>query len=170
MRKKLMIIAFAIANAPLHTSYAADLIFDPALNACTTLNCNAVILNGISLKSSFGDSISYTSQVFAGAGECIRLDVFSESADMKMVLVSPSGTVWRNDDRSPGSDLRPLITAQADVKGYYTVQINFWNGNQATNTLQFFSLAYGRYVVGTSTNCPSVISPFARQSSEPVSK
>jgi hypothetical protein len=169
MCKKLMIIAFAIANAPLNTSYAADLIYEQPLNTCTTLNCNAVVLNGISLKNAFGNSISYTSQVFASAGECIRLDVFSESADMKMVLVSPSGAVWRNDDRSPG-DLRPLITAQADVNGYYTVQINFYDGNQATNTLQTFSLAYGRYAVGTSTNCPSVISPFARQSSEPISK
>jgi hypothetical protein len=136
---------------------AQSLIWDPTLKNCTQQNCGAVFFNGISQKNAFGDSIPFTVQVFANAGECLRLEVAAESADMKAVVVSPSGTIWRNDDFY---GLRPLVTALADVKGYYTVHINYWNGNQPTSTPQLFTLAYGRYVSGTPTNCPSTTTPF----------
>jgi hypothetical protein len=146
---------------------AQSLIFDPSLKNCTLQNCGATFVNGISLKTAFGDSVPFTVQVFANVGDCLRLEVTSESADMKTVVVSPSGTTWINDDFY---GLRPLVTARADVKGYYTVHINYWNGNQSTNTLQLFTLAYGRYVAGTPTNCPapaipSLEAPISKQAS-----
>jgi len=135
---------------------AQSLIWDNVLDSCTQQNCGAIFINGISDKDAYGDSIPFTAQVFADVNECLRLEVTSQSDDMKMVVVSPSGATWRNDDFY---GLRPLVTAHADVKGYYTVHINRYNGNQATNTVQLFSLAYGRYVSGTPTNCPSATAP-----------
>jgi hypothetical protein len=132
------------------TAWAGPLIFD-GLDNCTALNCNAVFLNGISQKNAFGDSVPFVVQLFADVNECMRLDITSESADVEIVLVSPSGATWRNDDFN---GLRPLITARADVKGYYTVQINAFNGNQSINTLQLFTLAYGLYGLNTPNNCP----------------
>jgi hypothetical protein len=119
---------------------------------CTPTNCLAVVFTSISEKNAFGDSVPFIIQVFAEPNECLRIDVFNESADQEIVLVSPSGAVWRNDDRASG-DNRPLITAATDVKGYYTVQINQFTGNQAINTGQIFSFAYGRYVLGNPGNC-----------------
>jgi hypothetical protein len=121
------------------------------------VNCGAVVLNGISQRNAVGDSVPFTAQLFADVGECMRLDVIGQNADMEIVLVSPSGRTWRNDDFNGD---RPLITAHGDVKGYYTVQINFFNGVPLVNSLQSFTLAYGRYVRGTANNCPSQTTPF----------
>jgi hypothetical protein len=136
---------------------AESLIWDGILKNCTQQNCGATFLNGASLMNAYGESIPFTAQVFAQPGECIRLEVTSQSADMKTVLVSPSGKIWRNDDFY---GFRPLVTAHADVRGYYTVHINYWNGNPGISTVQLFTLAYGRYVFGTPTNCPSETVPF----------
>jgi len=154
----LTIGAIVTLSAAASQARAADLVFDGGVDSCTTLNCGAVVLNGIAVKNAFGDSVSFTSEVFSDVGNCIRLDVTAQSSDMQIVLVSPSGSVWRNDDRVSG-DHRPLITARADVKGYYTVQINYYGGNQTINTGQWFTLAYGRYVPGTAANCPAASSP-----------
>src|SRR3954451_21109817 len=126
----LTIGAIVTLSAAASQARAADLVFNGGVDSCTTLNCGAVVLNGIAVKNAFGDSVPFTSEVFGDVGNCIRLDVTAQSSDMEIVLVSPSGSVWRNDDRVSG-DLRPLITARADVKGYYTVQINYYSGNQA---------------------------------------
>lgn len=156
---------FAIVTPvlPIGEAAAAELNFTGYAGACSTLNCNAATLNGISFKTGPGDSVSWSSQLFADVGECIRLDVFAQSADMELVLVSPSGAVWKNDDRNASTDFRPLIRARADVKGYYTVQANYFSGNQAVNSLQTFSLAYGRYRIG-SFNCPTAYTPVATTS------
>jgi hypothetical protein len=80
---------FSFANG----AKAESLIFDGALNNCTGLNCGAIFLNGISQGSEFGDGIPFTAEVFADANKCLRIDVTGEGADMKTVVVSPSGTV-----------------------------------------------------------------------------
>jgi hypothetical protein len=145
------------ASASPEGASAANLIADQVRDSCTTLNCGAVVLNGITQGNVFADSIPFTSSFFANTGDCIRLDVTVADADLEIVLVSPNGTVFRNDDR-PGST-RPLLIARAPKKGYYTAQINVFNGAQPANSLQTFTLAYGRYVEGTATNCPSVQTP-----------
>jgi len=153
----MLAIGTFIAIAPIVPQARADsLVFD-GFDTCTTQNCNAVVLNGISQKNAFGDSVPFTLEVFGDVNQCIRLEVTSETADQEIVLVSPSGGVWRNDDFFGN---RPLITARADVKGYYTVQINFFSGSQPVNTLQLFTLAYGLYNLGNAANCPSPSNPF----------
>ena len=138
-----------IALSP-NTAGAGALVFDTVDN-CTTLNCRAVFLNGISQRNAFGDTVPFILQVFADENQCIRLDVTSQNDNMEIVLVSPSGLVWRNDNFN---GTRPLVTARANVKGYYTVQISQANGVPLVNSVQLFRLAYGLYVPGTMNNCP----------------
>ena len=71
---------------------------------------------------------------------------------MQIVLISPAGSIWKNDD---SNDTRPVITARTNAKGHYTVQISQSNGLQPTNSVLNFGLAYGRYVLGTPVNCPN---------------
>jgi len=148
------ILALSATASPVR---GAELVFDGSVDTCTTQNCGAVFLNGITQKNAFGDSVPFTLEVFNDVNNCIRLEVTGQTADMEIVLVSPSGGVWRNDDFFGN---RPLITARGDVKGYYTIQINYFNGNQPINTGQGFVLAYGRYVPGTAVNCPTPAAPF----------
>lgn len=140
------------------TASAGPLVFDP-LNTCTTLNCSAVVLNGISQRNAFGDSVPFILEVFADANQCLRLDVTSQSADMEIALISPSGAFWKNDDFN---GTRPLITARANVKGYYTLQINHFNGAPPVNSLQLFTLAFGTYAPGTAVNCPVATAPIVQ--------
>jgi hypothetical protein len=152
-----LVAALVMTAMPVSEAEAADLIYSPGPSNCTRTNCVGPVLNGISMKNINGDSISFTTQVFADAGECVRLDVTNEDVPMKMVLVSPSGTFWPNDGRT-AADPRPLIMARADVRGYYTVQINVSpKSQQPVNSLQGFTLDYGRYVYGNAFNCPSPI-------------
>lgn len=140
------------------TALAGPLVFD-GFDTCTTLNCNAVVLNGISQRNAFGDSVPFILEVFADVNQCLRLDVTSQASgtDMEIALLSPSGAYWKDDDTN-GS--RPLITARADVRGYYTVQINQFNGAQPVNSLQLFTLAYGLYAPGNPGNCPAPTARF----------
>jgi hypothetical protein len=71
---------------------------------------------------------------------------------MHIVLVSPIGSIWRNDDLN---DTLAVITARTDVKGHYTVQINYSGGLQQINSIQNFGVSYGRYILGTPVNCPT---------------
>lgn len=151
------VTAVAAASIAVASPARATTIGD-YLSTCTSLNCEAIMLNGISNKNAYGDSLPFTTSVFADVNECLRLDVTAETADMRIVLVSPSGARWNVDDRVPG-DVRPLITARSDVKGYYTVQINYYTGNQPLDTTQAFTLAYGRYNIGNTGNCPTPMSP-----------
>ncbi len=135
-----------------------SLLLDGGVDHCTTLNCGAVFINGKSQRNTSSGSIPFTTEIYAGANECLRLEVTYQSsllhlrpADMKIVLVSPSGSVWMNDHVS---ESRPVVTAITDVEGHYTVQINQSTDLAPMNSVQDFGLAYGRYVVGTPVNCP----------------
>jgi hypothetical protein len=91
---------------------------------------------------------------------CLRLDVVSEStaaggpADMEMVLVSPDGSVWRNDNRS-AADKRPLIIVpRPPSQGWYTVQISLARGIAVPPGSHFNAdLSYGRYTSPENPNC-----------------
>ena len=136
-----------------------SLVYDGRVDNCDLVNCGAVFINGYVQRNSIGDSIPYTAEIYAGANECLRLEVTyqatqvpAQPAGMRIVLVSPTGSIWRNGDLS---DTRPVVTARTDVKGHYTVQINHSNDLQPGNSVQNFGLAYGRYVLGTPVNCPT---------------
>jgi hypothetical protein len=50
---------------------------------------------------------------------------------------------------------------QADVDGFYTIQINRFDGGQPINSLQTFTVAYGRYSLNprNQDNCSSLVFP-----------
>jgi hypothetical protein len=70
-----------------------------------------------------------------------------------MVLISPTGIIWRNDDFF--GDPRPLIEAITDINGWYTLQVSHSVG---ADVIADFTLRYGRYNSGN-PNCSSVTSP-----------
>jgi hypothetical protein len=144
--------------------WAGSRVYD-AIDTCTGTNCNAVFLNGTPQRNANGDSDPFTLQIFSNGNECIRLDLTyqetnpgSTAADLEITLVSPSGRVWWNDDRNGATDRKPLIKAITDVDGFYTLQINQYNGAQSINSVQGFTLAYGRYN-NTNSNCSSATAP-----------
>ena len=136
-----------------------SLAYDSGVDNCDALNCGAVFINGETQRNNAGDTIPYIAEIYGDANECLRLEVTyqatqvpAQPAGMRIVLVSPAGSIWRNDGLS---DTRPVVTARTDVKGHYTVQISHSNDLQPGNSVQNFALAYGRYVLGTVVNCPT---------------
>ncbi len=130
---------------------AGSRIFIPG-GTCTTINCNSITIYGTPLTTQTSDADPFTIQVFSFGNQCMRLDVTGQSNDMQAVLVSPSGQVWRNDDRS-GTDTKPLIKANTALKGWYTLQIHHKNGTGPLGTYNF-TLLYGLYNSGNA-NCSS---------------
>ena len=142
---------------------AASGIFDN-LSTCTTTNCAAALINGSILQDTSSDIAPFNLPIFAGAGECIRVEVTappgtSTDTDLELVLVAPSGVVWRNDDQGGTGGNRPLLKiASAPNRGWYTLQVSQFNGSISPNTLVDFSIAYGRYNAGN-PNCSTPTPP-----------
>jgi hypothetical protein len=129
-------------------SYASN-IFDPSVSASATINTSAVRLDG-TIHSFNASANVWTIDVFANVGECVRLDLNVEPADMELVVVAPNGSVFRNDDRNGALDRRPLVKiASAPNNGWYTVHVSQFAG---TATEGNFTLLYGRYTAGNA-NC-----------------
>ena len=121
--------------------------------SCTTNNCGSVTESGGTLQDPGNGSLPFVAQILAGQSECIRLEVFRQTADMKMTVTAPNGTVFRDDD-SAGS-LRPLVKFVAPITGAYTVTVAQFNGAPATANFGFF---YGRYN-GANPNCAAPTRP-----------
>jgi hypothetical protein len=68
----------------------------------------------------------FVAQVFSSGGECLRIAVVAQGADLEATLVSPSGRVWQDDD-SNGS-LRPRLHAVTDVRGWYPLALSHFAG------------------------------------------
>jgi hypothetical protein len=132
------------------TAFAGSLVFDPfdPFNDCTGINCASTIINGTYHADAAGDADPFILQVYSGGNECVRLDVIAATRDLEMVLISPTGTIWRNNDRN-ASNPRPLIKAITDVNGWYTLQVSQFNG---ANVTADFTLKYGRHNPGN-PNC-----------------
>ncbi len=161
-----MLIAFGLISGTLlltpGLSAAQTNIFDDSVSTCTTINCSSLRIPGTVL--SFGRSAgNFDINVFAAAGECVRLDVISQRTDLEMVVVAPNGTVFRNDDRTT-SDLRPLIkmTPTSD-NGWYTVHLAQFSGRAVDAN---FVLLYGRYNAGNPNCASATAGQLARQASE----
>lgn len=144
----------------LDQAWAGPAVFD-SRNVCTTINCSATIINGSYETNPSNNVNPFTLQVFSSGGECVRLAVTSQGTDLETVLVSPSGAVWKDDDG--GGSLLPLVKANTDVRGWYTLQIARFNGTPANAD---FTLSYGRYPLGN-INCSAPTTPvttFSQQS------
>jgi hypothetical protein len=71
----------------------------------------------------------YTIDVFAGTGECLRLAVTTQPADLDLVIVSPNGTVFSNDGHLGGApdDLQPLVKiGSGPSSGWHTVHLAYF--------------------------------------------
>ena len=128
-------------------------LFDPSVSGSGVINNSAIQLDGSIL--SFGPSAgAWTVDVFAGVGECIRLAVTAQAADLELTVIAPNGTVYRNDDG--GGSLRPLVKiASAPNNGWYTVHASSFSGAPVEGN---FTLLYGRYSAGNA-NCGTPTSP-----------
>jgi len=120
----------------------------------TAINAGALLVGGSYQFDQFGQADPWVAQLYAEVGDCFRIDVFSQDTDLEATLISPSGTVWRNDDRS-GTDLRPLIKAQGTGRGWHVLQISRHNGGSPGSN---FKLYYGRYPAGN-PNCATPTPP-----------
>lgn len=132
-------------------------------SSCTGINCASNVLNAnVTSSSSLNGIESFVVQLMVAPGDCTRLDVVSQNTDMELTVISPAGTVWRNDDRA-GGDLRPLIVIPAgNIAGWYTVQISRYNGAPAAaGAHSDANLQYGRYNGAGNPNCANPTPPAA---------
>lgn len=114
-------------------------------------------INGSVETNSNGNLDPFVVQIFSSGGECVRLAVDSQGADLEMTLVSPSGLIWQDDD-SNGS-LRPLIKAITDARGWYILILSNFAGAE---TNADFSMSYGRFS-SSSVQCSPPTLPEAAQ-------
>ena len=138
------IIGFVAASIATTAAWAGSQL-ESRLSSCTTENCA-----GETIRATHQAAEPFMTQIFARAGECLRLDVTEQSADVALVVVSPvPPAIVRNADRATG-DTRPLVMVDGlDFTGWYTVVVGF----EATgNTIVRFRLDYGRYP-GGNANC-----------------
>ena len=133
-------------------------ITDPVVNNPTVnldtgagINAGAVRVDGAVFSTPSGEALPWNVTVFAGAGECLRLDVRGGDAtqDLELVVVSPEGTVYTNDNRVPNDPNPAVRIARAPSGGWYTVRVANANGLAIAGR---FMLFYGRYV-GGNANC-----------------
>ena len=135
------------------TPAAASQIFDPSTSTCTTANCSMMIVGGATNSIAGATAGPWSAEIFANTGNCMRLFVTTQNADLEIVAVSPNGTVFRNDDG--GGNNRPLVKINNTARGFYTVHVGTWNGAALEAD---FNLGIGLYN-GNNPNCASPTPP-----------
>jgi hypothetical protein len=154
-------LATALALAALVASHAAaaTLLYDRTVAAADTIGGSSVELDG-TLDDTNGISMPWTAELFAQAGDCMRLAV-TTSFDSKLTVTAPNGSVYRDDDS--GGQERPLVKiAGAPISGWYTVQVAHFGG---LPQVSHFTLKYGRHA-GGSANCAGATLPLPAGMSE----
>lgn len=152
-----LLFTTAVASVLLATSATATPIFDPTVRDCETRNCSAVVLGGTA-NGFLNAPMPWTVQVYAGARECLRLEVISQEADMEMRIVAPDGSkTWLSDDSGElPCPLCPVLAIPTRQQpGWYTVHVGEFGGASVQAN---FTIAYGRYA-RTSPNCTASASP-----------
>ena len=164
---RLAALTVLVLGLPSASAWAGSKIFATGA-VCTTLNCNAATVKGSIETNANGNRDPFVVQVFSSGGECLRLAVTSQGADLEGVVVSPDGAVWRNDDGGVAPcALCPVVKAITNTRGWHTFQLSQFVG-AATNA--DFTLRIGRYPSGN-VNCAGATVPFALEAAEaPVSK
>src|SRR4051812_25665905 len=146
------------------TPALATQIFDFTNSKCTGTNCSSVQLGG-TINANGAVAGPWVAEIFASQGQCLRLDVTQENVNTEIVAVSPSGLVFRNDDRS-GADQRPLVGINGTERGFYTVQVSTSAGDAVESD---FVLAFGRYNLNN-PNCTPATQPAAAETAGPAAK
>ena len=135
---------------------AATNMFDPRpLRNCTTVNCGSSIISGTVLQSS-DFPLPWVAQIGAGDGECLRIDVTEQGANLEAVLISPSGQVWRNSSGVAGGQGPVLRINDIPQNGWFTLQLSHQDGLPVNAD---FTLAFGRYLTNTNVNCLPTVQP-----------
>jgi hypothetical protein len=154
-----LIVGFTLAAG---LAWAGPQLKDLTVSACATLNCSSETYEGSYNQDSDSASDPLVLQLYGSPNECLRFEVTSEEEDLELVVISPSGTVRRNDDCNFPAVLCPrcpCVKFVADVKGWYTLQASQFQG-QGLN-LSRFTLRYGRYTPATNPNCTNPEAPLA---------
>ena len=117
--------------------------FESALSTCTTINCAGMTIRGIQQSNE-----PFVIQVFGREGECLRLDVSTQTEDTAFVIISTTtGDFVSADDTF---ELRPIFGIDpVPATGWYTVAIGYFDYDPRISR---FTLEYGRYPSG-SINC-----------------
>jgi hypothetical protein len=140
-------------------------IFDPSTSTCTGINCSSVRVDGV-VREAFGEVHPWVIELFANPGQCLRVAVTAEGADLEAVVIAPNGTVYRNDDGGVAAcPLCPVVKVNptpGPARGFYTVQIAHWLGNPVTAN---FTLLYGLYNAGN-PNCAPATPPAVAEDDE----
>jgi hypothetical protein len=164
MRKPLHLAAagvvglVAAGSAP---DASAFQIYDLGPSTCTTANCGSTTFGG-TVNGAGAFAGPWIGALYAGTGECLRLDVTSQQVDLEIVAVAPSGAVFRNDDRAGPADRRPLVKINGTQNGWYTVQVSEFAGSPVQAS---FTLAYGRYNLNN-PNCSAPTGPLSAREAE----
>jgi hypothetical protein len=137
-------IALVIAFAFLTTSTAwAGSHYESALSSCSTINCAGMTIRGIQQANE-----PFVIQVFAREGECMRLDVSTQTEDTAMVIIATTAGDFASVDDT--FELRPIFGLDpVPATGWYTVAVGYFTYDPR---IARFTLEYGRYPTG-SINC-----------------
>jgi hypothetical protein len=140
-------IFLGIAAALLTASASAGSQIVSMVSTCSTINCD-----GATIRGTHQATEPFVSQIFARAGECLRLDVTEATADAALRVVGPSVTFTAGSSQRSAADTRPLLRLDNLAStGWYTVLVSLQgNGSGVVR----FRLDYGRYP-GGNVNCAS---------------
>jgi hypothetical protein len=139
-------IAFAVVGALMTANVAwAGSQVEDTVSACTGINCAAQSIRGVHQPNE-----PFVIQLFSAEGECLRLDIDSQTQNMAMVISGPTVDIFgANFDRDVG-DERPLIFQDPmPATGWYTLVISY---EPIGANVAKFILKYGRYPTGN-PNC-----------------
>jgi hypothetical protein len=136
------ILTIVIATLAAGSAWAGSQL-DSRISTCATTNC---------------------------AGECLRLDVIQQTADLALLVAAPiPPAIARNSDRDGATDTRPLLMLdELQWTGWYTIIVGF---EDIGNTVVRFRLDYGRYP-GGNANCvapaAASVQKFERPAGDPA--
>jgi hypothetical protein len=140
-------------------------IHDPTTSTCTGANCSSVVLGGTLLSLGTGSAGQWIQEVFARAGQCVRIQVTQETQDLAMTVVAPNGAIYENDQGGGACPNCPNVKiGNAPRTGWYSVNVAHFNGAAVEGS---FTLAYGTYPAGNA-NCAGPTPPFSASASAPA--
>jgi hypothetical protein len=125
-------------------------------NTCEEINCHARTVGGAVLA--FGsNAYAWVGEFVAGNAQCVRFDVTEQATDLEMIVISPNGAIFQNDDKGAGfCPLCPLVKINpAPIGGWYTVRIGRSTGTAVDAS---FTMLISQYNPGN-PNCADPTPP-----------
>ena len=142
---------------------SASEINDPTVGSCTTNNCSSIEVIGQVFRSTVNGVVRakpFVVQAFGGPNECLRFETNYQAQDLELTVVTPDGTVYRDDDGSSlcaVCSLVKLVTPPTQ-RGWYTVHVSHYGGAPVDAEFRLF---YGRYTAAN-PNCSNSTAPALR--------